>query len=65
MLQADTMRSVYTLVAVGAEVIAIAHLMNSHQEWLLTITGGTPEAIPTMEVEPEEFNFNGNLSSEL
>ena len=61
---ADTMRSVYMLAAVGVEVIAIACLMNSRWERLLTITGGTPEAILTVEVEPEEFNFEGNLDSE-
>ena len=45
------------LVAAGAEAMAIAHLMNSHREWLLAITGGAPEAIPTVEVEPEDFDF--------
>ena len=43
----------------------IACLMNSHQEQLLTITGGVPEAIPTVEVEPEDFNFEGNLNGEV
>ena len=57
MSRANTTRSVYMLVAAGAEAMAIAHLMNSHQEWLLAITGGAPEAIPTVEVEPEDFDF--------
>ena len=61
----DTTRSVYTSAAVGAEVIVIAHLMNSHQERLLTIMGGAPEVIPIMEVEPEEFNFDGNLHDDV
>ena len=64
MLQADTMRSVYTLAAVGAEVIVIAQLMNLHRERLLTISGGVPEVIPTVEVEPEDFNFEENLNGE-
>ena len=54
--------SVYTLAVVGVEVIVIACLMNLHWEQLLTITGGVPEAIPTVEVEPEDFDVNGNLS---
>ena len=43
--------------------MAIAHLMNSCQEQLLAIMGGALEAIPTMEVEPEDFYFEGNLNS--
>ena len=65
MLRANITRSVYTLIAAGAEVIVIAHLMNSCLEQLLAITGGAPEAIPIVEVEPEEFDFNGNLSGKL
>ena len=60
---ANTMRSVCTLAAVGAEVIAIACLMNLCWERLLVVTGGMPEVILTMEVEPEDFDFEGNLSS--
>ena len=55
------MRSVYTLAAVGAEMTAIAHLMNSRWEQLLTIMGGVLAAILIMEVEPEDFDFEGNL----
>ena len=65
MSQADTMRSVYTLAAAGVEVIAIAHLMNLHQERLLTILGGVLKVIPTVEVEPEDFDFKGNLNGEV
>ena len=61
MSQADTMRSVYTLAAVGVEVIGIARLMNLCQGRLLALMGGAPEAILTVEVEPEEFDFEGNL----
>ena len=61
----NTMRSVYTLAAVGVEVIAIAHLMNSHRERLLAISGGALEVVPTVEVEPEDFDFKGNLNGEV
>ena len=64
MLQVDIMSSVFTLVAVGVEVIAIDHLMNSCHVRLLIITGGTLEVILTMEVKPEEFNFEGNLHND-
>ena len=57
------MRSVYTLVAAAAAAMAIAHLMNSCQEQFLAIMGGALEAIPTMEVEPEDFDFEGNLNN--
>ena len=65
MLWANIMRSVYMLAAVGAEVIATACLMNLCQERLLTITGGTLEAIPTVEVELEDFDFEGNPHGEV
>ena len=65
MLQADDTRSAYTLAAAGVEVVAIVHLMNLHQGKLLTVMGGTPEVIPTMEVEPEEFDFEGNLHDDM
>ena len=65
MSRANIIRSVNTLVAVGVEVTAIVHLMNSCWEWLLTLLGGAPEAILIVEVEPEDFDFEGNLSCEL
>ena len=61
MSQADITRTVYMLAALWGEMIAIAHLMNSCCKQLLTITAGMPAAIPVMEVEPEDFNFDGNL----
>ena len=60
MSQADIMRSVFTLATVGGEVLAIAHLMNSCCKWLLAIMGGVPGATPMVQIEPEEFNFDGN-----
>ena len=63
MLRADITRSVYTLVAVGVEAMAIAHLMNLWWDHLLAIVGGVQEAILIMEVDPEDFNFEGNLNS--
>ena len=53
------------LVAVGAEVTRIARLMNSRRARMLKLLGGEPEAIPIVEVEPEEFDFEANLNSEL
>ena len=64
MSRANTMRSVYILAAAGVEAMAIAHLMNLHQERLLALMGGTLEAILIVEVEPEDFDFEGNLNSE-
>ena len=61
---ADIMRSVYTLVAAGAELAAIARLTNLRQERLLVVMGGVQEVIPIAEVAPEDFDFNGNLNSE-
>ena len=55
------MRSVYTLAAVGEEMTVLAHLMNLQWAQLLTIMGGGPEVTLIMEVEPEEFDFEGNL----
>ena len=60
-LQANITRSVNMLAAVGVEVIGVVHLINLCWERLLTVMGGTLEAIPIVEVEPEEFNFDGNL----
>ena len=34
----------------------------AHQ--MLELLGGEPAAIPIVEVEPEEFDFEGNLDSE-
>ena len=65
MLRADTIRSVNTLAAAGPEAMAIFCLMNLCQERLLAFIGGVPEAIPIVEVDPEDFDFNGNLNGEL
>ena len=65
MSQADIMRSAYMLVAAGAEMTAIACLMNSHWERLLAVMGGMQAAIPIVEIVPEDFDFDGNLSSKL
>ena len=61
MLWADIMRHAYTLVAAGAEMTRIAHLMNLRRTRMLELLGGELVAIPIMEVEPEEFDFEGNL----
>ena len=58
------MRHAYTLAAAGAEVMRIAHLMNLRRTRMLELLGGEPAVIPIMEVEPEEFDFKGNLDSE-
>ena len=64
MLSADTMRYVYTLAAVGAELMRIACLMNLRHARMLELLGGEPAATPIVEVEPEEFDFDGNLDGE-
>ena len=64
MSQADIMRHAYTLAAVGVEVTRIAHLMNLRRARMLALLDGEQVAIPIVEVEPEEFNFEGNLNSE-
>ena len=64
MLRADIMRHAYTLVAAGAEMTRIARLMNLRRARMLELLGGEPVAIPIMEVEPEEFDFEGNLNGE-
>ena len=64
MLQADIMRHAYTPAAAGAEVTRIAHLMNLQHARMLGLLGGEPAAIPIVEVEPEEFDFEGNLNGE-
>ena len=65
MSRADIIRSVNTLAAAGAEVTAIVCLMNSRREQLLALMGGALEAILIVEVEPEDFDFEGNLHGEL
>ena len=64
MSRADITRHAYTLVAVGVEMTRIAHLMNLRRARMLELLGGEPEAIPIVEVEPEEFDFEGNLDGE-
>ena len=64
MSRADIMRHAYTLVAVGAEMMRIAHLMNLQRARMLELLDGEPVAIPIVEVEPEEFDFEGNLDGE-
>ena len=64
MSRADIMRHVYTLVAAGVEMMRIARLMNLQCARMLELLGGEPAAIPIVEVEPEEFNFEGNLNGE-
>ena len=64
MSQADITRHAYTLVAAGAEMTRIARLMNLRCTRMLELLGGEPAAIPIVEVEPEEFDFEGNLNGE-
>ena len=64
MLWADITRHAYTLVAAGAEMMRIAHLMNLWCTRMLELLGGEPEAIPIVEVELEDFDFDGNLNGE-
>ena len=64
MSRANIMRHAYTLVAAGAEMARIARLMNLRHARMLEFLGGKPAAILIVEVEPEEFDFEGNLNSE-
>ena len=64
MSRADITRHVYTLVAAGAEMTRVARLMNLRCTRMLELLGGEPEAIPIVEVEPEEFDFDENLNGE-
>ena len=64
MSQANIMRHAYMLVAAGAEVTRIAHLMNLWSVRMLELLGGELEVILIVEVEPEDFNVDGNLSAE-
>ena len=61
MSRADIMRHAYTLVAAGAEMMRIARLMNLRRARMLELLGGELEAIPIVEVAPEDFDFEGNL----
>ena len=65
MSRADITRHAYTLAAAGAEVTRIACLMNLRCARMLELLGGEPAATPIVEVEPEEFDFKGNLNGEL
>ena len=42
----------------------IARLTNLRRARMLELLDGEPIAIPTVEVEPEEFDFEGNLDGE-
>ena len=64
MSRADITRHAYTLVAAGAEMTRIARLTNLQRTRMLELLGGEPVVIPTVEVEPEEFDFEGNLDGE-
>ena len=64
MSRANIMRHAYTLVAAGAEMTRIARLMNLRRTRMLELLDGEPVAIPIVEVEPKEFDFEGNLNSE-
>ena len=64
MSRADITRHAYTLTAAGVEVTRIACLMNLRRTRMLELLGGKPAAILIMGVEPEEFDFEGNLNSE-
>ena len=61
---ADITRYAYMLAAVGVEVIRIACLMNLRHARMLELLDGKPAVTPIVEVEPEEFDFEGNLDSE-
>ena len=64
MSRADTTRYAYTLIAAGAEMTALVCLMRLRRESLLEVLGGEPVAIPIVEVDPEDFDFDGNLRSD-
>ena len=64
MSRADIMRHAYMLAAVGVEVTRIARLMNLWCARMLELLGGEREVIPIVEVDPEEFDFEGNLNGE-
>ena len=62
---ADITRYVYTLAAVGAQVTRIARLMNLWCARMLELLDGELAVTPIVDVEPEEFDFKGNLNGEL
>ena len=62
MSRANITRHAYTLVAAGAEMMRVARLMNLRHARMLELLGGELEAILIVEVEPEEFDFEGNLN---
>ena len=64
MSRANITRYVYTLAAAGAEVTRIARLMNSRHASMLELLGGELAATLIVEVEPEEFDFDGDLDGE-
>ena len=45
-------------------MMRIARLMNSRRARMLELLGGELEAIPIVEVMPEDFDFKGNLDGE-
>ena len=59
------MRHAYTLAAAGVEVTRIARLMNSWRTRMLELLGGEREVILIVGVEPEEFDFDGNLHDDV
>ena len=61
---ADITTHAYTLVAAGVEMMRIARLMNLQCTRMFELLGGELAAIPIVEVEPEEFDFEGNLNCE-
>ena len=65
MSRADITRHAYTLVAAGAEMTRIARLTNLRCARMLELLGGELAAKLIAEVEPEEFDFEGNLNGEL
>ena len=62
---ANITRHAYMLAAAGVEVTRITHLMNSQHARMLKLLGGKPAAILIVEVEPEDFDFDGNLNGKL
>ena len=60
MLWANITRSVYTLTAAGVEMALIVYLMNLRRDRLLAVMGGMLVVTPIVEVEPEDFDFEGN-----
>ena len=64
MSQVDTMRYVYMLTTVAAEVVVIVQVMKLCWEQLLAIMNGMLAAIPIVELEPEFANSDGNPHDE-